>query len=76
MAEPARARAMTCQSIEERQQCCEHQVIEISLANLMTFPWIREPVAAGELGLHGAWFDIRTGVLMILQPDGSFVPPE
>jgi carbonic anhydrase len=76
MAEAALPRAMRCPSPEERQQCCEHEVIKISLANLMTFPWIAEPVAAGTLALHGTWFDIRTGVLMILQPDGSFCPPE
>lgn len=38
----------------------------------MTFPWIAEGVEAGKLKLHGAWFDIRIGVLMTLQPDGSF----
>ncbi len=76
MAEPARAVALRRTSAEERQQCCEHEVIKISLANLMTFPWISEPVAAGKLALHGAWFDIPTGALMILQPDGSFAPPE
>ena len=72
MAWPARVRALRRGSAEERQQCCEYEVIKVSLANLMTFPWIAERVAAGKLELHGAWFDIRTGVLMILQPDGSF----
>jgi carbonic anhydrase len=47
-------------------------VVKVSLANLMTFPWVAERVAAGRLKLHGAWFDIHSGVLMILQPDGSF----
>ncbi len=56
------------------QQRCEHEVVKLSLANLMTFPWIAERVHAGNLKLHGAWFDIRVGVLMMLQPDGSFAP--
>jgi carbonic anhydrase len=72
IAEPARVRALRCVSAEERQQCCEHEVIKVSLTNLMTFPWIAERVAAGKLELHGAWFDIHTGVLQTLQPDGSF----
>jgi carbonic anhydrase len=72
---PARVRALQCVSPEERQQCCEYEVIKVSLANLMTFPWIAERVAAGKLQLHGAWFDIHTGVLLTLQPDGSFAPP-
>jgi carbonic anhydrase len=72
IAETARARALSCASPEERQQCCEQEVIKVSLTNLMTFPWVAERVADGELMLHGVWFDIRTGALMILQPDGSF----
>jgi carbonic anhydrase len=75
MAEPARALAMAAPE-EERQQRCEHEVVKISLANLMTFPWLAERVSAGELTLHGAWFDIRIGTLMLLQPDGSFAPAE
>jgi carbonic anhydrase len=71
---PARVRAMQCASGEERQQRCEHEVIKVSLGNLMTFPWVAERVAAGKLELHGAWFDIHTGLLMTLQPDGSFEP--
>ena len=72
IAEAARVRALRCTPGEDRQQCCEHEAIKISLANLMTFPWIAESVAAGTLELHGAWFSIRTGELMILQGDGRF----
>jgi carbonic anhydrase len=56
------------------QQRCEHEVVKLSLANLMTFPWIAERVNSGKLRLHGSWFDIRVGVLMLLQPDGTFAP--
>jgi carbonic anhydrase len=75
MAAAARDRALHC-APEKRQQCCEFEVIQLSLANLLTFPWIAERVAAGKLRLHGAWFEIRTGVLMTLQPGGSFVRAE
>jgi len=74
MAESARTRALRCPLPAERQQCAEQEVIKVSLTNLMTFPWIAEPVADGRLALHGAWFSIRTGVLTVLQPDGSFAP--
>jgi carbonic anhydrase len=63
-------------SARDRQQNCEHAVIKVSLANLMTFPWIAERVAAGKLTLNGAWFDIHSGVLMTLGPRGAFVPRE
>jgi carbonic anhydrase len=74
MAESARERALQYASPKERQQHCEQDVIKVSLANLMTFPWIAAPVASGQLMLHGAWFSIRTGELMVLGSDGSFTP--
>jgi carbonic anhydrase len=74
IAASARIRALGCAFPEDRQQCGEYELIKISLANLMTFPWVAERVAAGKLELHGAWFDIGTGVLTTLQPDGSFAP--
>jgi carbonic anhydrase len=52
---------------------CEEAVIGLSLANLNTFPWIAEAVAAGRLALHGFRFAIRTGVLLHLE-GGTFVP--
>lgn len=76
IARPACARAMRFPPGEGRRLVCEHEVIKVSLANLTTFPWIAERVAAGKLTLHGAWFDIRIGALMILQPDGAFAPQE
>ncbi len=41
----------------------EAEVVRLSLANLMTFPWIAEPVTAGRLALQGYLFDVHTGVL-------------
>jgi carbonic anhydrase len=75
IAEPARRRAMQCGSEEERQRCCEQEVIKLSLGNLLTFPWIAERVRSGELTLHGAWFAIHSGLLLVLQPDGTFAAP-
>ena len=76
IAQPARIRALSHDSTEARQQFCEHETIKVSLANLMTFPWIAQAVAAGTLTLLGAWFDIRTGALLTLQADGAFAPAE
>ena len=30
---------------EHRQRACEHETVKVSLANLKTFPWIKERVA-------------------------------
>ena len=48
----------------------------MSLENLLTFPGIGERVAQGQLTLTGSIFDIRSGVLALLNPDGSFAPVE
>ncbi|HVX66693.1 MAG TPA: carbonic anhydrase, partial [Bryobacteraceae bacterium] len=76
IAAPARARALDGAAPEARQRTCEHEIVKVSLANLMTFPWIAQRAAAGKLALHGAWFDIHSGELLTLRPDGSFAPPE
>lgn len=41
----------------------ERASVEHSLANLRTFPWLRMRENKGELGMHGAWFDIGLGEL-------------
>jgi carbonic anhydrase len=55
---------------DARRRALELRSIERSIANLRTFPWIREREAAGALDLHGAWFDIALGQLDGLSPDG------
>jgi carbonic anhydrase len=47
------------QRIEE----LEKQAVLVSLENLMTFPFVREAVDAGELSLHGLWADMGEGGL-------------
>jgi carbonic anhydrase len=49
----------------------EAEIVRLSLANLMTFPWIAAEVAAGRLALHGFSFDVHTGVLSRLE-EGRF----
>ena len=55
---------------EGRLQRIEAEVVRLSLANLMTFPWIAEPAAAGRLTLQGYWFDVHTGVLARVGAEG------
>ena len=47
----------------------EIEVVRLSLANLMTFPWIADPIKAGRLSLCGYLFDITTGVLSRVTAD-------
>jgi carbonic anhydrase len=49
--------------------------VELSLKNLMTFPWLRILVEQGRLALHGAYFGIATGHLLVRDPaTGCFEP--
>lgn len=53
----------------------EYAAIENSLANLMTFPCVRILVEKGRLALHGAFFGVATGHLLVRDPEtGAFAP--
>ena len=47
-----------------KTRACEQGAIQLSLENLMSFPWIRERVEAGAMELHGWYFDIDAGELL------------
>jgi carbonic anhydrase len=58
-----------------RGRALEHEAVRVSLDNLMTFPFVRSAVEAGELSLHGLWTDIGTGALLELDgATGAFKP--
>jgi carbonic anhydrase len=42
-----------------------------SLANLRSFPWIARLEQAGELSLHGAWFDVALGELHVFDEQAN-----
>jgi carbonic anhydrase len=49
--------------------------VELSLAHLLTFPCIRILVERGKLALHGAYFGVATGRLLLRDPEtGRFEP--
>ncbi|WP_425229660.1 carbonic anhydrase [Sphingomonas sp.] len=56
----------------EGQAALEQEGVKVSIANLMTFPFVRERVEAGTLHLHGAVFAIADGKLRVLGEDGRF----
>lgn len=73
IARSARDRAMALtlssgQPVEAALRMCERETVAISLANLMTFPWIRERVEQGSLMLHGWFYDMDGGRLSHLDP--------
>uniref|UniRef100_UPI0035C7DCE2 carbonic anhydrase n=1 Tax=Sphingomonas sp. TaxID=28214 RepID=UPI0035C7DCE2 len=59
---------------EEGQSALEQEGVRTSLANLMTFPFVKDRVEDGSLTLHGAVFAIADGKLRVLQENGTFEP--
>jgi carbonic anhydrase len=61
----------------ERQTALERISIRYSLANLRTFPCVSILERKERLSLHGAWFDISTGELWIMNAEtGDFERPD
>ncbi|MBU1305125.1 MAG: carbonic anhydrase [Alphaproteobacteria bacterium] len=61
----------------ERQRALERISIRNSISNLRTFPYVADLEAAGKLAVHGAWFDISTGELWVMDDEsGDFVRPQ
>jgi carbonic anhydrase len=51
----------------------EKEAIKVSLANLRSFPFITDLENKNKISLHGAYFDIATGNLLVLsQQNGEF----
>jgi carbonic anhydrase len=61
----------------ERQTALERISIRHSIQNLLTFPCVRILHEKGRIGLFGAWFDISTGELWLMNREsGDFERPE
>ena len=57
------------------ERAMEHAGVRVSLANLRTFPCVRELEERGKLTLRGAFFAIADGVLHLLdERSGRFRP--
>jgi carbonic anhydrase len=57
-----------------RSAALEQEGVKTSLANLRTFPCIQILEKKGRIALHGAYFDISSGVLAVLNTtSGEFV---
>ena len=69
----AEFRCVAAERAEDPQRAMEYASIRQSIVNLRTYPWIREREAQERLALHGAWFDIASGELHIMDPlNGKF----
>jgi carbonic anhydrase len=61
----------------ERQTALERISIRYQLQNLRSFPCVKILEDKGKLSLHGAWFDISSGELWVMNPQtGDFERPQ
>jgi carbonic anhydrase len=59
----------------EKLAALEMEGVKTSIKNLRTFPFITDLEEKGKLSLHGAYFDIKSGTLSILNHSrGMFYP--
>lgn len=57
--------------LDARQKALEEAGIRNSVSNLMTFPCVRILVERSQLQLHGAWFDISSGGLSVMDSNSG-----
>lgn len=71
------ASANSLMTEDERQTALERISVRNSISNLRTFPYVAELETKKKIHLHGAWFDIKTGELWIMdKQSGNFARPE
>lgn len=71
IAEPVRRdvlRELRHKSVDAQCRAAEQASILHSLDNLLTYPWIRRRVEAGNLAMHGWYFDLGAGTLLAYSP--------
>ncbi len=54
---------------EDQLRRVERQAVNVSLSNLITFPWVKRRVEEGGLTLHGWLFDLEAGALLGYEAD-------
>ena len=78
MLDDARLRIMAAHQMSPQQEklvALEKEGIKTSIRHLRTFPFISDAENKGRLALHGAYFDIATGTLSVLNHSrGEFYP--
>src|SRR3546814_17827225 len=55
---------------EEATRALEIETVRVSIANIRTFTYVAEREEAGKLTLSGAYFEIRDGVLGVMEVTG------
>ncbi|XVE57140.1 hypothetical protein DITRI_Ditri04bG0067400 [Diplodiscus trichospermus] len=60
---------------EEQQRLCEKLSVKNSMANLLTYPYVRDVVANGSMTLRGGYYDFVNGTFEQWRMFGKPMPP-
>lgn len=52
-------------SVQEKLRLSEEAGVLYSMENLLSYPWVAEPVKAGKLSVHALYWDMHAGHLLI-----------
>lgn len=66
---PGAQKGVSLDLLRENQDLVERASVQGSLRNLLTYPWLRARADAGDLTLHGWWFDLESGDLWTTTPE-------
>ncbi|KAI9390512.1 hypothetical protein POPTR_008G189800v4 [Populus trichocarpa] len=61
-------------SFEEQCHSCEKEAVNVSLGNLLTYPFVREAVVNGAVSLKGAHYDFVKGTFELWDLDFAISP--
>jgi carbonic anhydrase len=51
--------------IDEQCKFCEKESVNVSLTNLLSYPWVKEKVIAKNVSLHGGFYDFVEGSFQV-----------
>ncbi|KAA8540823.1 hypothetical protein F0562_024786 [Nyssa sinensis] len=59
----------------DQNKICEKEAVNLSLVNLLTYPYVRDGVANKTLKLMGGYYDFVNGTFTVWELDLDFKPP-
>ncbi|XP_044485301.1 carbonic anhydrase 2-like [Mangifera indica] len=65
----------SCLSSEEQNALCEREAVNLSLVNLLSYPYVRKAVADQTLVLRGGYYDFVEGSFELWQLNTELSPP-
>ncbi|XP_004290540.1 PREDICTED: carbonic anhydrase 2-like [Fragaria vesca subsp. vesca] len=59
----------------EGHEACAREAVNVSLANLLTYPYVQKDASERKLALRGGYYDFANGVFELWEKHGSHISP-